>query len=74
MDIQMPGLNGVETFHEFRKIRPDTKVVMMTGYSAEQLLEEAIDAGALGVLQKPFAVEEIFSVVAETIHSKTEQE
>ena len=63
MDVRMPGLNGVETFHEFRKIKPDTKVVMMTAYSVEQVLEEAIDNGALGVLRKPFDMEDMLSAV-----------
>ncbi len=63
MDVRMPGLNGVETFHEFRKIKPDAKVVLMTAYSVEQLLEEAIDRGALGVLQKPFEMEDMLGAV-----------
>ncbi len=66
MDVRMPGLNGVETFHEFRKIKPDAKVLMMTAYSVEQLLEEAIDKGALGVLHKPFEMEDILSAVEKT--------
>jgi two-component system, NtrC family, response regulator HydG len=56
MDVKLPGMNGVETFFAFKQIRPDAKVMMMTGYSVEQLLEQAIDNGALGVLRKPFAI------------------
>ena len=53
MDIMMPGKNGVESFFEIRKLKPDAKVYMMTGYSVEQLVKQAIDHGALGVLGKP---------------------
>ena len=67
MDVRMPGLNGVETFHEFRKIKPDAKVVMMTAYSVEQLLEEATDNGALGVLHKLFQMEDMFGAVEKRI-------
>ena len=33
MDIKMPFLNGVETFKEIKKIKPDTYVIMMTTYA-----------------------------------------
>ena len=57
MDVMMPGMNGVETFLEIRKIKPNAKVIMMTGYSVEQLLQQAVDNGAIGVLSKPVAIE-----------------
>jgi len=53
MDIMMPGKNGVESFFEIRKLKPDAQVYMMTGYSVEQLVKQAVDHGALGVLSKP---------------------
>ena len=61
LDVKMPGMNGVESFLEIKKIKPDVKVFMMTGYSVEQLLEEALDNGALGVMRKPFDVEELIA-------------
>jgi CheY-like chemotaxis protein len=63
MDVKLPGMNGVETFAEFRKIRPDARVVMMTGYSVEQLLAQAVEQGALGVLRKPFAIADLLDVL-----------
>ena len=53
LDIMMPGKNGVESFFEIRKLKPDAQVYMMTGYSVEQLVKQAVDHGALGVLSKP---------------------
>jgi CheY-like chemotaxis protein len=53
MDVMMPGMNGVESFLEIRKIRPEARVYMMTGYSVEQLLRQAMDQGAMGVISKP---------------------
>lgn len=53
MDVMMPGKNGVESFLEIRKLRPEARVYMMTGYSVEQLLQQAMEHGALGVLSKP---------------------
>lgn len=60
-DVKMPGMNGVESFLEIKKMKPEVKVFMMTGYSVEQLLEEALDNGALGVMRKPFEVDELIA-------------
>lgn len=65
MDVKLPGMNGVETFFEFKKIRPDAKVMMMTGYSVEQLIAQAIANGALGVLRKPFAIGDLLQALDE---------
>ncbi len=65
MDVKLPGMNGVETFFEFKKIRPNAKVMMMTGYSVEQLIAQAIDNGALGVLRKPFAIGDLLQALDE---------
>lgn len=54
MDVKLPGMNGVETYFEFRRLCPRTRVVMMTGFSVEQLVAQAVENGALGVLHKPF--------------------
>lgn len=65
MDVMMPGKNGVESFLEIRKLRPAAKVYMMTGYSVEQLLRQAMDNGALGVLSKPIDTAKVLAVLAE---------
>lgn len=59
MDVKLPGMNGVETFLEFKRIRSDAKVMMMTGFSVEQLIAQAVEGGAIGVLRKPFAIDEL---------------
>jgi two-component system response regulator HydG len=63
MDVKLPGMNGVETFFEFKKIRPGARVMMMTGFSLEQLITQAIENGALGVLRKPFAIQDLLHVL-----------
>lgn len=59
MDVQLPGMNGVESLLEIRRMKPAARIVMMTAYSVEQLLEQAVDQGALGVLHKPFDLAEL---------------
>jgi len=63
MDVKLPGMNGVETFFEFRKLKPDVKVMLMTGFSLQQLVAQAVENGALGVLKKPFQVQDLLAVL-----------
>lgn len=65
MDVMMPGLNGVESFLAIRKMRPTAKVFMMTGYSVEELLRQAMSQGAMGVLSKPMDSRALLSMVNE---------
>ncbi|MBN1217817.1 MAG: response regulator [Anaerolineae bacterium] len=65
MDVRLPGMNGVDSFFEIRKINPRAKVVMMTGYSVERLLSQAIEHGALGVLRKPLEISELLELLEE---------
>ena len=61
LDVLLPGMNGVESFLAIRKARPDAKVYMMTGYAPEELVNVALQQGALGVLRKPVFPEDILS-------------
>jgi two-component system, NtrC family, response regulator HydG len=63
MDVKLPGMNGVQTFFEFRRLRADARVLMMTGYSVEQLVAQAVDNGALGILRKPFNAVDLLMAV-----------
>jgi DNA-binding NtrC family response regulator len=53
MDVRMAGINGVEAFKEMKQLRPGIKVILMTAYTAADILAEAERAGALKVLSKP---------------------
>src|SRR5260370_12098147 len=65
VDVKLPGINGVDTFLEFKKIGPTAQVMMMTGFSVEQLVARAIEGGALGVLHKPFAATEVLELLSQ---------
>ncbi len=63
MDVMMPGMNGVESFLAIRRIKPHARVVMMTGYSVEQLLDQVVEKGAYGVLHKPVSMDEVLGTL-----------
>jgi DNA-binding NtrC family response regulator len=63
LDIKMPGINGVETLRHVREKSPHTKVVMITGYARDELVNEAIKMDVFACLAKPFSVRDVVDVV-----------
>lgn len=63
IDIKMPGITGVQTFREIKKIDPKATVIMMTAYSVEDLVKEALEEGAYAIVYKPFDMEKIISII-----------
>jgi DNA-binding NtrC family response regulator len=63
LDIKMPGLNGVETLKEVRGASPQTKVVMITGYARDELVNEALKMDVFACLAKPFSVRDVVDLV-----------
>jgi CheY-like chemotaxis protein len=59
LDLTMPFMDGEETFHRLREIRPDIAVVLCTGFIRRDRLDRLMTAGIAGFLRKPLAPEEI---------------
>ncbi len=62
-DIRMPGINGVETFFEVKKISPNTAVIMMTGFSIEDMVKKAMEGGVCAFVYKPFDMDNVLAIV-----------
>ena len=71
MDIKMPGINGVQTFREVKKIDPKAAVIMMTAYSVEDLVKEALEEGAYAIVYKPFDIDRLIAIIEDLLHEKT---
>ncbi len=69
LDILMPGMDGIETLAEIKKIRPDLPVIMVTAYASEETKNEAKRLGASGF----FAKADDFSLAARLIKSTLEK-
>jgi two-component system response regulator HydG len=63
LDVKLPGMNGVEAFFAMRRQRADAQVIMMTGFSIEHLLSQAMLSGAHAILHKPFAIPELMRAI-----------
>ena len=63
MDIRMPKLSGVDAFKEIKKLSPGTPVILMTAYSVQGLIDEARSEGALAVINKPVAMDQVLKLI-----------
>jgi CheY-like chemotaxis protein len=60
-DVRMPGMNGVEAFHEIKRQRPNASILLMSGFADDDLVTSALTNGALGLLSKPFEPDEMLA-------------
>jgi PAS domain S-box-containing protein len=67
LDLSMPRMTGQEALHEIRRLRPDVPMVLMSGYTEQEVASKLLDSvgGATGFLQKPFLPEDLTSVLRE---------
>jgi two-component system NtrC family sensor kinase len=63
-DIVMPGMGCAEFVERLRAIDPDVRVLIMTGHIAHEQVEQLLREGALGVVRKPFVIDELLAAVA----------
>ena len=67
MDIQMPGINGIEAMKEIRAILPSVMFVVLTAYDKFDYAKEAINLGVLDYLNKPYNQKSIVEVLDRVI-------
>ncbi|MDT0156523.1 response regulator transcription factor [Microbacterium sp. ARD32] len=63
MDIQMPGLDGIEATRRLRAASPATRVLIVTTFARPGYLRSALDAGAAGFMAKDAPAEELADAV-----------
>lgn len=63
LDVRMPGLDGIETLQELKKISPGTEVIMLTGHASVDSAVEGMRLGAHEYLMKPCDIEELMEKI-----------
>jgi len=59
LDISMPAMDGVETLPAILAVRPDTSVVMFSGFGGTDLADEVGDLGAIDLIEKSIRLEDL---------------
>ncbi len=67
LDLRLPDTNGLTLLKQMKRERPDCEVVIMSAHGTHETAAEAIENGALGVLNKPFSFDELTRMVEEAL-------
>lgn len=59
MDLVMPGMDGVEATQALRATCPDTRIIALTSFKEKDLVQKALQAGAIGYLLKNVSISEL---------------
>jgi PAS domain S-box-containing protein len=70
IDMVMPGMGGKELFRELRKINPEIKSFLASGYSLDGEAQQILDDGVLGFIQKPFNFNDVSLKIAAVLTSR----
>ncbi len=63
LDLSMPGMNGEETFRRIRELDPQARVLLSSGYNADDVTIHFDENGPAGFLQKPYSLSALLDTV-----------
>jgi len=68
LDINMPGMNGMDALRSIKQIEPEMRIIMLTVNDREENIRQAIELGASGYLLKTSSVNEVTRAVHAVMH------
>ncbi len=70
LDVQMPGLSGIDAISKFKDIDPSVIIIMTTALGSKEMIMEAIGRGAYDYFVKPFKMEEMEVIVKRSMERR----
>jgi two-component system cell cycle sensor histidine kinase/response regulator CckA len=67
LDMVLPKSDGQQTFEQLRKINPEVRVILSSGYDVDDRVKDVLDHGALGFIQKPYHIETLLNMVRKVL-------
>lgn len=59
LDMIMPGIDGPEILNRLKELKPDVKVILSSGISAEDVPEDMLQSETVEFIEKPYLIEEL---------------
>lgn len=70
LDIDMPGMNGIETFGRMKEFAADIPVIFLTASGLEEDVHSAIKLGAVNYLKKPYRPQELLKRISQEFEER----
>lgn len=74
LDVLMPGMGGIDTLREIKRIKPLTEVIMLTGNATVESAIEGLKLGATDFLMKPCETEDLVVKINKAYDKKAEHD
>jgi len=74
LDVQMPGMTGIDVLREIKALKPLIEVIMLTGHATVDTAIEGMRLGAYDYLMKPLDTEDLNVKICKASERKTEHE
>ncbi|MBW2432394.1 MAG: sigma-54-dependent Fis family transcriptional regulator, partial [Deltaproteobacteria bacterium] len=74
LDIWMPGIDGIETLKEIKKINPQIQVIIITGHGTIETAVKATKLGAFDLVEKPLSIDKIILSINNALNFKRLEE
>jgi len=59
LDIILPGMDGKEVFYKIKEINSEAKIMIISGFSKSEVMDELFISGIAGYIAKPFSIPEL---------------
>lgn len=74
LDIKMPGMDGLETLTEIKKVEPLIEVILLTGHASMESGIEGMKLGAFDFILKPVSIDELMEKMHQAYEKKVVEE
>mgnify|MGYP001606509491 CR=1 FL=1 len=71
LDVRMPGMDGIQTLKEIKKIAPELEVIMLTGHANLEVAKEGMENGAFDYMMKPADMDDLLLKIQDAYKKKT---
>ena len=69
LDMLMPEMSGSDLYPRLKNINPDLRVLVSTGYNRNEQIQQLLDGGRNGFIQKPYNLSQLIEKVRKTLYS-----